>query len=306
MTDTATVTATSADPMPGNNTATQMTTVGATADLAIAITDAPDPVALGGAETYTVTVANNGPAAATSLTVTDTLPAGTTFVSATGTGWTCTQAGAIVTCTRPALAVGTAPPIAIVVTAPAAAGTITDTASVAATTLDPAPANNTATATTTVGLTADLAVAIVGTPDPIAPGGAETYTVTVTNNGPSTATSVTVTDTLPAGATFVSAAGAGWLCTQAAGVVTCTLATLPPGGAEQLDGATAAAEELILALRLDRGISAALAAEPPFASVRGWAETSGLIESVAVDREPRVRLTLRGRLLSNELFARLV
>jgi oxygen-independent coproporphyrinogen-3 oxidase len=82
--------------------------------------------------------------------------------------------------------------------------------------------------------------------------------------------------------------------------------TLPPGGAEQLDGATAAAEELILALRLDRGISAALAAEPPFASVRGWAETSGLIESVAVDREPRVRLTLRGRLLSNELFARLV
>ena len=81
---------------------------------------------------------------------------------------------------------------------------------------------------------------------------------------------------------------------------------LPPGGAERLDHATAAAEALILALRLDSGISAALAAEPPFASLRGWAETSGLIEPGEIDREPRVRLTVRGRLLSNELFARLV
>ncbi len=83
-------------------------------------------------------------------------------------------------------------------------------------------------------------------------------------------------------------------------------AALPPGGAERLDAGTAAAEELILALRLDCGISATLAAEPPFERVRGWAETSGLIESVEIGGEPRVRLTVRGRLLSNELFASLV
>lgn len=81
---------------------------------------------------------------------------------------------------------------------------------------------------------------------------------------------------------------------------------LPPGGSERLDAATATGERLILALRLDRGIPAAQAAESPFAEARDWAESSGLIERVEIDREPRLRLTVRGRLLSNELFARLV
>ena len=81
---------------------------------------------------------------------------------------------------------------------------------------------------------------------------------------------------------------------------------LPPGGAERLDGATAAGERLILALRLDRGISAAQADEPPFAQLRDWAEKSGLVERIETEGELRLRLTVRGRLLSNELFARLV
>jgi oxygen-independent coproporphyrinogen-3 oxidase len=81
---------------------------------------------------------------------------------------------------------------------------------------------------------------------------------------------------------------------------------LPPGGAERVDGATAVGERLILALRLDRGISAAQATEPPFGELRDWAEDSGLLESVEIEGEPRLRLTVRGRLLSNELFARLV
>ena len=51
---------------------------------------------------YQVDVANAGPSDAAAVTVTDTLPAGVTFVSATGTGWTCTNAGNVsVTCTRP-------------------------------------------------------------------------------------------------------------------------------------------------------------------------------------------------------------
>ncbi|HEY5487366.1 MAG TPA: radical SAM family heme chaperone HemW [Candidatus Limnocylindrales bacterium] len=81
---------------------------------------------------------------------------------------------------------------------------------------------------------------------------------------------------------------------------------LPPGGSERLDRATAAGERLILALRLDRGISAAQAAEPPFALIRDWAETSGLVEQLDIEGEPRLRLTVRGRLLSNEVFSRLL
>ena len=65
--------------------------------------------------------------------MTDTLPAGVTFVSASGTGWTCTNTGNVsVTCTRASLATGaTAPMITVMVTAPTQAGSLTNTASVA-------------------------------------------------------------------------------------------------------------------------------------------------------------------------------
>jgi oxygen-independent coproporphyrinogen-3 oxidase len=83
-------------------------------------------------------------------------------------------------------------------------------------------------------------------------------------------------------------------------------ATAPPGGEERLDPAAAASERVILALRLDRGIPAAWGEEPPLASVRAWAGESGLLEAFELDGGARLRLTLRGRLLSNELFSRLV
>jgi putative oxygen-independent coproporphyrinogen III oxidase len=80
-----------------------------------------------------------------------------------------------------------------------------------------------------------------------------------------------------------------------------TAPVLPPGGAEVLDAAAAEAESLFLGLRLARGIprGAALGRIDEFA----WAAEHGLIEDAPGER---VRLTLRGRLLSNELFSRLV
>ncbi|CAN5517109.1 radical SAM family heme chaperone HemW [soil metagenome] len=78
---------------------------------------------------------------------------------------------------------------------------------------------------------------------------------------------------------------------------------LPPGADETTDPATAAAESVILALRLDTGVPAAAAHEPPLVEHFGWALAAGLLEVTA---EERVVLTTRGRLLSNELFARLV
>jgi hypothetical protein len=81
--------------------------------------------------------------------VTDNLPPGVTFQSASGTGWTCVQAGGVVTCTDGSVAPGGAPPITITVT-PAICGTMTNRATVSSTTLDPNEANNTATAITTV------------------------------------------------------------------------------------------------------------------------------------------------------------
>ncbi len=83
-------------------------------------------------------------------------------------------------------------------------------------------------------------------------------------------------------------------------------ATLPPGGSERLDTRTAASERVILAMRLDDGVDAETATAPEFEPAFAWAEASGLIERFDRDGRTRLRLTTRGRLLSNELFRRLV
>lgn len=81
--------------------------------------------------------------------------------------------------------------------------------------------------------------------------------------------------------------------------------TLPPGGSETVDAPGAAAETVILALRLDTGLSIADAVAGPLAPHLAWALEAALLERFGPIRE-RVRLTARGRLLSNELFGRLV
>ena len=70
-----------------------------------------------------------------------------------------------------------------------------------------------------------------------------------------------------------------------------------------LDDATAVAESVILGLRLDTGVPLATAHEPPLADAFGWALAAELL---TVTPQDRVVLTTRGRLLSNELFSRLV
>jgi len=78
---------------------------------------------------------------------------------------------------------------------------------------------------------------------------------------------------------------------------------LPPGGSETLDPATVASEVAILGLRTDRGLPRSAALQPPLSDVFGWALAAELL---TIDDADRIVLTTRGRLLSNELFARLV
>src|SRR5258708_36883552 len=96
---------------------------------------------------YTLQVINNGPASASSVVVTDPLPAGSTFTSATGAGWTCNAVSGVVTCTTPTLAVGPAPAIAFTFNAPSVdrAGRLVNTATVSPANPDPEPGNNTST-----------------------------------------------------------------------------------------------------------------------------------------------------------------
>jgi uncharacterized repeat protein (TIGR01451 family) len=240
-------TATAASATKDSNTADNSVTVdiavasAAQADLSMANSGSPNPVTAGGNITYTQTVKNLGPATAGSttagtITLTEVLPAGTTGVSLTGpAGWTCTLA--TLKCTNNAnttLASGASAGFTFVVTVGTgvAAGTISDTVSVADTTpADPNPANNTAIATVGVGDSANLSITNTASPVPVAAAANVTYTQVVTNSGPSTAASVTLTDTLPANTTLVSLTGPGgtWICTAATG--TCTDASFAPGTA---------------------------------------------------------------------------
>ncbi|MFN8168623.1 MAG: hypothetical protein U0S36_07540 [Candidatus Nanopelagicales bacterium] len=230
ITNTASVSSTTADPVPGNNTDTASTTVTASADLAITKAG-PPVVTAGGQVSYALSVSNDGPSDASAVSVTDSLPLGVTFVSASGGGWTCTNVGDVsVTCTRPALATGaTAPVITVVVQAPSQSATLVNTATVSSATPDPVPGNDTASSTATVTASADLSITKAGPPT-VDASGTVTYTLVVRNAGPSDAASVVVTDTLPAGVAFGSATGSGWTCTATGDVsVSCALPSLAAG-----------------------------------------------------------------------------
>src|ERR1035438_7040899 len=88
---TDSVTSTTGDPNNGNNSVLVNVQVADSADLSVTNTANPVPVLANNNITYTQVVTNNGPSTATSVTLTDALPANTTAVSLTGpAGWTCT------------------------------------------------------------------------------------------------------------------------------------------------------------------------------------------------------------------------
>ena len=209
------------------------------ADMSVANTDSPDPVAPGGTITYHITATNDGtvsmPATTSGVTVTDTLPSSVTFVSATPSRGTCS--GTItVTCDFGILPSGASASVDIVGSVSAGAtGTISNTASVSAATADPDTSNNSATTTTTVATptTADVAVSIGDNPDPARVNQNLTYTVTVTNLGPANAAQVSLDDVLGKNSKFVSASSTKGTCTfvQKTGIVRCSLGSIASGQA---------------------------------------------------------------------------
>jgi uncharacterized repeat protein (TIGR01451 family) len=242
LTNDVSVTPTTADPDPTNNSATDSGTVGTSADLTILKSHVGSFVA-GQDATYTLAVSNNGPSDTTgTVTVTDPLPAGETFISATGSDWTCTAAGQTVTCTTTdSVATGAAAsPITLTVALGAAAyPSVTNTATVTSDTPDSDPTNNSSTDTGSVGAASDLRItkshqskAEVDAP--------LTYTIAVNNAGLTTDPGpITVTDPLPAGETFVSGGGTAWTCAVGASqLVTCTTAGPLAAGASTSFGLT--------------------------------------------------------------------
>jgi len=207
------------------------------ADMSITKSDSPDPVSPGQNLTYHLAVTNNGapsgPSTTSGVTVTDTLPAGVTLVSATPSTGSCSGTTTI-TCALGIFPGGASATIDIVVTVSPSApnSTISNQATVAAVTADPNSANNTATATTTVVSGADLSLTKTGSPNPVNTGQTLTYTLTVRNGGQLAAASVSVTDQLPRNTAFGAATTTQGTCSLSQPtkrIVTCSLGTIGSG-----------------------------------------------------------------------------
>ncbi|HYK05487.1 MAG TPA: IPTL-CTERM sorting domain-containing protein [Thermoanaerobaculia bacterium] len=211
------------------------------ADISVTNSDTPDPVAPGGAITYTQTLTNNGPDTAVNVVFSETLPATVAFVSLVpAAGYTCTTpavgASGLISCTRASLVSGGTGTFTLVVDVLATSGTIGNTVTGDSDTYDPDPTDNTATVSTTVlaAASADLSVSKNTNTTAASPGTDIVYTIVVTNDGPDDATSVVLTDTLPAQLQFRSITEpAGFDCVTpavgATGTITCTAATLADG-----------------------------------------------------------------------------
>jgi uncharacterized repeat protein (TIGR01451 family) len=174
----------------------------AAADLAVGMSG-PASVVAGADAVYTLTITHNGIGSATSVEVANPTPAGLTFVSNTGD---CTTP---FPCSLGTLAAGETRTITSTFSVPAGysgPSPFTNTATVASTTSDPDPTDNSSSAQTTVTSQADLSIGKTG-PASVVRGANVAYTIVVSNSGPSDAASVEVADVTPAGLTFVSNAG---------------------------------------------------------------------------------------------------
>ncbi len=202
----------------------------ADADLSIAKTADPDPVGVDGLLTYTITVTNNGPENAADVSLSDPLPAGLIYVSSTPSQGTCGESAGTVTCALGTILNGASATVSIVTLAPSSATLLSNTASVSSPSIaDPSAANDSVTLDTGVldsgtfgfsSLESDISVSTSGPANGL-PTTDATYTVTITNGGPDDAPSVTFSDTLPAGTSFVSATTPSGICSEAAGTVAC-------------------------------------------------------------------------------------
>src|SRR5262249_54689936 len=221
--NTASIVDATPDPNQSNRSTTSQTPVVLDADVAVSKSVTPTTALVGDTVTMFVSVLNNGPNGASSVAVTDVLPAGLSLVSASPQQGTYVpssgqwqvgdlQNGANATLTITAL-----------VTQP---GVITNTATkTAANEPDPNTSNDSAIATLNAAASADVAVQkTVDNPTPSV-GQNVTFTVTARNTGPSDASGVAVADPLPAGLTLVSATAAPG--TYDAGTGTWTVGALP-------------------------------------------------------------------------------
>ncbi|MBB2946750.1 putative repeat protein (TIGR01451 family) [Actinoplanes lutulentus] len=213
-------------PLATSNTVT--TTVAPAANLSVDAVIGAAGVVAGTTTTATVTARNAGPNPASAARISATVPAGLTNITASSPDGTCTVTGQTARCDVTTLAAGVTATMAVTadvpVTAPAGIQASL-TASVASTTHEIDNTDNATSVSATVATRADLAVTMTNTAG--VAGAPVTYTVTITNQGPSVARGIMLADPVNSGSTYSS--GSSGCALASTGTVECSVADLNPG-----------------------------------------------------------------------------
>lgn len=203
-------------------------------DLAVSIADSADPAPHATNFFYTIMLTNAGPTNATSVFVTNTLPATTAYVSSTTSqGSASHSSGIVVWNVGPVLDGGNAS--LVVQVSSIITGQVTNSAKVVSAESDHTPANNTDTEGTFLGLT-DIAVTIQDSPDPVTAGQTVTFTVTVTNAGPDVATLSTLNFSVDADFHITGGSVSQGTVITGVGYYYAELGNIPVGGTATLTG----------------------------------------------------------------------
>jgi uncharacterized repeat protein (TIGR01451 family) len=212
------------------------------ADLQVTVTPSTTNASLANILTYFVTLTNYGPSIATNVVVTNPIPPGMTYVTNT-----CNCGGVfangVLTFTYPLLEVNQGEAFGIELL-PTQLGFATNTVGA----FSDQPNVNSNNIITNVVLVspaeADVGISMSETPDPLPAGGSLTYTIVVTNNGPSTATGVSAVISLPAGFPVTSISPSN-NAVNSDGTITWTIGTLGVSPANSSATLTVVAQALV-------------------------------------------------------------
>jgi uncharacterized repeat protein (TIGR01451 family) len=204
------------------------------ADLSLTGSAAPSPVAAGGTLQYQFTVTNQGPDPATGVTLADVPATGLTGTSITPSQGSCVP-GPPVSCNLGTIAAGQSAQVGITATVATSQGTLVSAASVASGVADPNPGNNSVTLSTPIASSApegaDLALTATPSAASVQQGMSVTIVYNMINNGPLTASAVSLSMPLADRVMVLSVNTSQGTCgATTANPVVCSLGTLAPGG----------------------------------------------------------------------------
>ncbi len=220
------------DPGPSANSDTDTTLLTPQANLAVSKTNGTSSVTAGLTTTYQILITNTGPSDAPGTAVQDFFPS-----EISSAAWSCVAAGGA-SCTPSGtgdidelvdLPAGSSVLFTVVASVdPCASGFVTNGVDVVPdfSVVDPDTADNSSSDTDSIIQTADLALSVSDSPDPVLVCNLLSYQITVRNIGPSCASGIAVTNTLPAGVPFLGTSGS---CSVSGASQNCLVNDLAPG-----------------------------------------------------------------------------